>query len=30
MGDAEQTVNVGDHNPLIGLDTDRLERDMDA
>ena len=30
MGDAEQTVNVGDHNPLIGLDTDRLEREIDA
>ena len=30
MGDAKQTVSVGDHNPLIGLDTDRLEREMDA
>ena len=30
MSDAEQTVNLGEHNPLIGLDIDRLEREMDA
>ena len=30
MSDAERTVNLGEHNPLIGLDIDRLEREMDA
>ena len=30
MSDTERTVNLGEHNPLIGLDIDRLEREMDA